>query len=393
MMDSFRLVNTKDRSYWIDLLLKISSPILSNMSTNNLKRKMFVKYSPTWNGRNKNIAYLEAFGRTMAGITPWLNCCDDDSKEALLRKKILNWALQAYTHSVDSKSPDYITEICEPQNLVDTAYIALSFIRAPEVTWDCLDDNTKLRYIKLFNEIRCVKPFFNNWLLFRAIIEAFLMSIGERYNKEILLYIIKTVNQWYIGDGWYCDGPEFTFDYYNSFTIHPMLVEIIELCKKNQIETSISFDLALRRMQRYNEHLEHLISPEGTFPIIGRSITYRMGVFQPLALSAWKYGLPTSLNEGQVRNALTCTMKNIFRDSNDNFTAEGFLAIGFTSEQNECANYYINTGSLYMTSLVFLPLGLPNNSSFWLSTAERWTSLKAWNGLSFDKDYYQSIKK
>ena len=53
--------------------------------------------------------------------------------------------------------------------------------------------------------------------------------------------------------------------------------------------------------QRYAEHLERLIGPEGSYPPVGRSLTYRTAVFQPLALLAWRKQLPASLPEGQVR--------------------------------------------------------------------------------------------
>lgn len=68
-----------DRSYWIDLLWKISYPVLSNMSEGNLQNNMLVEVSPTWDGRNKKVAYMETFGRLMAGIAPWLSLPDDTS--------------------------------------------------------------------------------------------------------------------------------------------------------------------------------------------------------------------------------------------------------------------------------------------------------------------------
>ena len=95
--------------------------------------------------------------------------------------------------------------------------------------------------------------------------------------------ITNKMNQWYIGDGWDSDGPIFAMKYYNSFDIHPMFIHILEIMEKNNIKTPISSHLAIQRMQRFNIILERLISPEGTFPAFGRSINYRMGVFQTLA--------------------------------------------------------------------------------------------------------------
>lgn len=75
--------------------------------------------------------------------------------------------------------------------------------------------------------------------------------------------------------------------------------------------------------------MEHLISPEGAFPVFGRSITYRTGVLQPLALIVWKGLLPEELSNGQVRTAMTAVIKRMFADG-QNFNEKGFLTLGLT---------------------------------------------------------------
>ncbi|MDR0427649.1 MAG: DUF2264 domain-containing protein [Dysgonamonadaceae bacterium] len=381
-----------DREYWVDLLCKISEPVLQNISKGELKKNMIVELSPTWDKRNQDVTYAETFGRLMAGIAPWFNLPDDETSEGQKRSRMRKWALAGYANAVNPANPDYLLWKGHSQILVDASYIAQSFMRAPKALWEPLDDVTKQRYINEFKGLRSVRASYSNWLLFRGMIEAFLLSIGEEYDAFALDLSIRKMEEWYVGDGWYSDGPEYSLDYYNSYVIHPMLVEILEEMKKSKIWSAISFDLALRRMQRYNELLERLISPEATFPVIGRSMTYRMGAFQPLALAAWKYGLPSTMTEGQVRNALTSIMKRMF-SVEENFNEGGFLQLGFIGHQPNLADYYTNNGSLYMTSLSFMPLGLPPEHSFWTSPAEEWTSLKAWKGEMFRKDYHQSVKK
>ena len=381
-----------DRTYWFDLAYRISEPVLSNMSKGELKKNMPVEYSPAWDGRNNNVAYMEAFGRLMLGIAPWLALPDDDTPEGEKRKQLREWALASYANAVNPDNPDYLLWSGEGQVLVDAAFIANSFIRAPKTLWEPLDPITKERYIKEFKSLRKITPGYNNWLLFRAMIEAFLASIDEEYDSYALNITIRKINEWYLGDGWYGDGPEFSFDYYNGFVIQPMLLEIIEVMDSKKIFSPVRFDLALRRMQRYNQLIERLISPEASFPAVGRSMTYRMGVFQPLALAAWKYGLPQTMSNGQVRNALTSVMKRMF-SVEGNFNKDDYLQLGFAGHQPEMADSYTNSGSLYLTSLVFLPLGLPADHPFWTSPAEEWTSLKALTGKPFLKDYHESIKQ
>lgn len=380
-----------DRTYWTDLLYHMSKPVLSYMSEGKLKENMDVEYSPTWDGRNKDVAYMEAFGRLMAGVAPWLNLPDDSSPEGTQRKQMREWALKSYANAVDPESPDCLLWKGTSQILVDAAYIANSFIRAPESLWEPLSRATKDRYIENFKNLRTIRPPYNNWLLFRAMTEVFLASIDEEYDSYVLDVAIRKIDEWYLGDGWYADGPEYSLDYYNGYVMHPMYVEIIEVMQNKKIPGSVNLDLALRRMQRYNQLIERLISPEATFPAVGRSMTYRMGAFQTLALSAWKYGLPQTMTSGQVRNALTAVMKRMFAIEG-NFNKEGYLQLGFVGHQPELADYYTNAGSLYITSLVFLPLGLPADHEFWTSPAEEWTSQKAWSGKAFHRDYHESIK-
>ena len=147
------------------------------------------------------------------------------------------------------------------------------------------------------------------------------------------------------------------------------------------------YDRELKRCQKYSIILERFISPEGTFPAFGRSIPYRMATMQPLALMAWYQKLPKDLSNGQVRAALTKVLHRMF-DQQNNFNEKGYLSIGFCgNSQKNVADWYTNNGSLYMTTLAFMPLGLPANHSFWTDAAQPWTQVKAWSNQQFPKDH------
>ena len=88
---------------------------------------------------------------------------------------------------------------------------------------------------------------------------------------------------WYLGDGIYGDGPEFHWDYYNSFVIQPMMLDIFMVLKEAELDEKEEFGEVLSRAQRYAAIQERLISPEGTYPPIGRSLAYRFGAFQLLS--------------------------------------------------------------------------------------------------------------
>lgn len=374
-----------DRTYLAELAYKIAAPVLSNMAKGELQKNMTVELSPAWDGRDKGVTYMECFGRLMAGLAPWLSLPDDDTTESRQRKQLREWALQSFTQSVDPAGPDYLLWRKEGQPLVDSAFFTNALIRAPKQLWEPLDTVTKQRIITEIKLLRRVKPPYTNWLLFAAMNEAFLLTVGEAYDPMRIDLTLKKMNEWYVGDGWYADGERFHIDYYNAFVIHPMLLEITEiLCQAEYVRQPV-YEQTLKRTQRYSEHLERLISPEGTFPPFGRSLTYRTGAFQPLALLAWKKQLSSIHTEGQVRAALSAVHKSIFADPT-NFTDDGYLTIGFAGHQPELGDSYSNNGSMYLTSVSFLSLGLPPNDSFWTAPSENWTARKAFANKPFKKD-------
>lgn len=380
-----------DRAYWTDLAYRIAHPVLSNMSQGKLHENMLVEVSPNWDGRSKGVTYMETFGRLMAGIAPWLSLPDDDTAEGAKRKELREMALKSYANAVDPASPDYLLWRGHGQALVDAAYVAESFLRAYDTLWTPLDDTTKKRYFEEFSQLRRVDPPYTNWVLFSSTIESFLAKAGAEYDKYRINSAIRKVEEWYTGDGWYADGPSFAFDYYSSYVFHPMYLETLSAMKDSGTHTRIHYpkyyDRALKRTQKFSIVLERLISPEGTFPVFGRSIPYRMATMQPLALMAWYEKLPAGLTNGQVRNALTSVMRKMF-DGKENFNEAGFLTIGFTGRQPNIADWYTNNGSLYMTSLAFLPLGLPASHPFWTDAALPTTNQKAWGGSPFPKDHH-----
>lgn len=379
-----------DRKYWADLAYKMAAPILKNMAEGKLQVNMEVEVSPTWDGRDKRVTYMEAFGRLMAGIAPWLALPDDDTEEGAMRKQLREWALASYRNAVDPMSRDYLLWRGEGQALVDAAYIAESFLRAYDALWKPLDEATKQRYIASFKGLREVDPPYTNWLLFSSTIESLLAKAGADADIYRVNSAIRKTEEWYTGDGWYADGPDFAFDYYSSYVFHPMYLETLAAMRDSGKRTRINYgkyhSQALKRAQKYSIVLERFISPEGTFPVFGRSIPYRMATMQPLALMAWYDKLPAGLTPGQVRAALTAVMHNMF-DGKENFNDGGYLTIGFTGRQPGVADWYTNNGSLYMTSLAFLPLGLPATHPFWSDSAQDWTSRKAWGGKDFPKDH------
>lgn len=144
-------------------------------------------------------------------------------------------------------------------------------------------------------------------------VEAALLEFTGEFDIQRLVYgIDRFRDDWYKGDGLYGDGAAFHQDYYNSYVIHPMLTDIICIMNKHGLDKQNFTEIQLKRHSRYAEQLERFISPEGTFPVVGRSIVYRFGAFHVLSHAAFIHLLPPTIEPAQVRCALTAVLKTNF---------------------------------------------------------------------------------
>jgi hypothetical protein len=366
----------RDRSYWLATMNRIAEPVLTALAGKQLKDKMPVEAREP---DRVNFTHLEALGRLLDGIAPWLETPQQDAQEEALRLRYAELVRLAIDAATDPHSPDYCNFSYSFQPIVDAAFLAQALLRAPGELRAKLEPRVRKQLADALKLTRTRKPKANNWLLFSAMIETALYLLGEPdWDSMRIDYALKQHVQWYLGDGLYGDGPEFHADYYNSFVIHPMLLDIVEAIG-DQYPDWLGLRASIqRRAQRYAAFQERLISPEGAFPVIGRSITYRFGAFHLLAQMALRQELDETIAPAQVRCALTAVIKRMI-EMPDTFDDNGWLRIGFCGHQPELGEEYISTGSLYLCALVFLPLGLPSTNPFWQGEAE-WTAQKAWGG-------------
>lgn len=371
-----------DRKFWVDTLVEITEPVLTALAERKLKEKMPVEGG----AERKHFTYLEALGRTITGIAPWLECDTLKGEEEELRLKFCELARLAIDAATDPDSPDFMNFSYEYQPIVDAAFLAHGILRAPRELWDKLEEKTRVNLINALKATRSRKPFFCNWLLFSAMIETALFKMGSDWDPMRVDYAIKQHEQWYAGDGFYGDGPQFHFDYYNSFVIQPMLVDIMGIMGNQCSEWEALKESILTRAQRYGEILEYLISPEGTFPAVGRSLAYRCGAFHHLAQMALQNNLSQNIYPSQVRCALTAVIQRMF-SMPGTFDEKGWLKVGFCGSQPGIGEHYISTGSLYLCTAAFLPLGLPPESEFWSGEPRDWSSKKVWSGQDIECDH------
>ncbi|AMY09721.1 hypothetical protein LuPra_02945 [Luteitalea pratensis] len=367
-----------DRASWLARMERTFGPVLRALAAGQLRVSMPVETVPGATGRDA-VTHLEAVGRTLMGLAPWLALPASSDTEGQQRAAFVVLVREGLDQAVRPDGADRLNFNQGSQPLVDAAFLAQAFLRAPSL-WQSLGDATRTRLLDAFRSARVILPGFNNWLLFAATVEALLKKAGDTtWDRMRIDYALRQHEQWYKGDGIYGDGPQFHFDYYNAFVIQPMLVDVLDACADDRPAWQAMREPVLTRARRYAAIQERLIAPDGSYPPVGRSLAYRCGAFQGLAHAALRHDLPADVTPGQARAALSAVIARTL-DAPGTYDSAGWLTLGLCGHQPGVAETYISTGSLYLCSAAFLPLGLPATDPFWTDAPRDWTARRAFSG-------------
>ena len=381
-----------DRNYWLGVLDRLARPVLTSAANSELKKRMpFERTEANKNGNREHYMHLEAVGRLLMGIAPWLELEGDrpEAVESQLRAHYRQLAVASIDAITDPHSPDYCNLANGKQPLVDAAFLAQALLRAPRQLWEPLPAPTKSNVIAALKSTRRIQPAVGNWLLFSATIEATIARFGgqNQWLRDPVDFALREHERYYKGDGSYGDGPEYRWDYYNSFVIQPMLLDVLDALREHGPWVDADFPSRVNvRAKRFAVVQERLISPEGAIPPMGRSLTYRMGALQVLAAMSLRHELPAGLEPAPTRCALTAAMRRMM-DAPGTFDGDGWLRVGFAGAQPSLGEGYISTGSLYLCSAGLLPLGLPATDPFWSAPAADWTAKKVYAGVDVPADH------
>lgn len=374
-----------DRAAWVELARRLASPVLGAAAARRLKTVMPIEAAPGVQDRAQ-CTHLEALGRVLCGLAPWLELGDGEGEEGRLRSVLVQQAREAIDAATDPHSPDFLNFFQGQQPLVDAAFLAQALRRAPVELWRKLPARVQANVIAALRASRVIVPGDNNWRLFATTVEVFLQEAGEVRDAARLFEGLAKHQAWYVGDGVYGDGPHFHWDYYNSFVIQPMVVEALDRVGDEAPEWRTMREQARLRLARWAAIQERMIAPDGTYPVVGRSMAYRCGAFQGLALAALRRGLPDGVVPAQARVALTAVIQRTL-GAPGTFAAEGWLQIGLSGHQPDLGERYISTGSLYLCSAAFLPLGLPVRDAFWSDPPVATSWQRAWAGGAMRADH------
>jgi len=313
---------------------------------------------------------IEGFARSFLIAAPLLAGRAEDPHDHA------GWYARGLAAAMNSAGPDRwgraigVDEIKQwngtPQPIVEAANLAFGLALSRSRIWDQLDEKLREELADWLAHHAAKHGSVNNWLLFTAVIEAFLRSVGYDVPGGHAQADVDLFESWYLGDGWYNDGPISAttghgnrVDHYNSWVIQTFLWQWYELTE----QPAARRERFLARLGEFADSYALLFAPDGSPLHQGRSLTYRHAVLGGL----WAAGLAGVGSEtpGTIRRLASRVLEH-FTDLGVGVEGPPTLGHGATEFLPMC-QVYSGPGSPYFAGMGFLGLAAPTDHPLWAS--------------------------
>ena len=198
----------------------------------------------------------------------------------------------------------------------------------------------------------------NNWVLFRCAIASFLRSV-DRSTDELDAADAAAraaVEEWYdAASGWYSDGAEHTFDYYNAFEFHYLVPLLAHLDGD-----AIGIRHARERLDLVLASFDALVDAAGRPVYLGRSLGYRFAIASPYVMTAVLGG--TALPPAIARRRAAAIIRSFLARG---AVVDGVLERGWYGTHAALAQDYSGPAAGFFAGRVFAALLLPADHPFW----------------------------
>ena len=298
---------------------------------------------------------MEAWARPLWGLAPlWAGGGCDAFFEDVYRRGLVA--------GTDPASPEYWGPCrAHDQKFVEMAAIAYGLLLAPHVLWEPLSAGEHARvaaWLGQINERECPA---GNWLFFCALVNVALRRLGMPCNEELLEGCLDRIDGFYLGEGWYQDGPTGVPDYYVPFAFH--FYALLLAATPGALDPSRAERLC-ERARLFAPQFARLFSDGGEAVPYGRSMTYRFAqsAFFSMA-AACGANLGPELNASQVKGIVARSLAWWAEQPvTDN---GGILSIGYRYPNLHMAEGYNAPGSPLWALKAFACLALPEDDPFW----------------------------
>lgn len=254
---------------------------------------------PGSQGAKKNA--MEGVSRFLPTIAAWRHFSNTNSFKSLDGNMIdISEVLhQSFIKGTNKTSPSYWGDIDgdSDHRICEAADLALALWISKDYVWVRYTITEKKQISDWFNQCLRYKVIDNNWLFFPLTIQFVLKSLTG--NDQINIKYYQRIKEFYNDDGWFKDGIDGGYDYYNAWGFYYSLYWL------SVIEPDFDKEFISAAIDKFNAGFQYFIGPSGV-PLFGRSLCYRLAVTAPLIAGASIGNRPCSI--GQIKRSLSCSL-------------------------------------------------------------------------------------
>ncbi|MFD1910923.1 DUF2264 domain-containing protein [Halodurantibacterium flavum] len=251
------------------------------------------------------------------------------------------------------------------QRAVEMAAIGMMLMLLPEEGWYPFEECERDNLVAWIDAIQRVELVDNNWLFFAILVQAGLRRIGRADLVDEALHerYLTRIEEWYLGDGWYGDGPELPIDHYNGFAMHFYALLYAQYAEAADAARCRRFR---QRAGLFAVQFAQWFAESGETVMVGRSLIYRFATaaFWGIAATAEQDELSIGAIKGiwarQIRSWRNLPI----------FTSDGLLTRGYGYPNLIMSEEYNSPTSPYWAMKAFFPLAWGEDSDFWRAEEE-----------------------
>ena len=243
------------------------------------------------------------------------------------------------------------------QRIVEASDIALALWLLRDQVWAGLTPAEQRQVVEWLEQVNGKEVFDNNWHLFVVFVDAVLNKLASADNRAEALKHYSRIKQFYRGEGWFSDGPNDVYDYYNAWGIHYQLFWL------QQVSPDWDKEFIDDARSEFVSSFRLLMTPAG-FPILGRSVCYRMAAPTPLILNQFD---TRHVGAAEARRALDTTWQYFIQHGG---VKDGNITQGYCGSDASILDRYSGPAScLWGLRSLIAALYVPRESEFWQATS------------------------
>jgi hypothetical protein len=323
------------------------------------------RYPGMFSANGRRMDCLEGFSRIAPLLAAWIHGGRPTSFEFDdgRRVDLVACLRDAIVAGTDPSSPEYWGDIRHwGQAIVEAADIALVLWLTRDALWRDLDAGARGRIGAWLAQVEGKRIPDNNWHLFVAQVGAVLGALGQRFDGDELQRHYQRARSFYRGAGWFEDGAmpgRPSFDYYNAWGFHYQLQWL------TRIDPGLDARFIDESLAAFVASYKYFFGPRG-FPIMGRSVCYRMAAPVPLVFAQAGHG--DIVSPGEARRALDVTWQYFIGNGalKDGNVTQGY----FGDDARLLENYSGPASCLWSLRSLVAAFALPPDDAFWRAAPE-----------------------